>query len=281
MATTANSTKHSRATSSACAAPGRDGSAWLSTLRTDAMAAFASAGFPSCATRTGSTQRAAGPAERLEPVSGPGKCRRAPVSRFASRARAAWAPHRPCSCSSTAASTPPLARVAAARGCALASLRDRLQSDPSRASNPGSASTCRRPAHAFGALNQAFLDDGSVGRRSPTARSSKSRSTSCTSRAQRRSPFVSPPRARDRAGGEPRAGGRSNYVACAGRAPYLTNYGERDLALGRPPPSATFACRMSRKPASTLARISGGAGAGSSFRVACVRFGPALTHEIA
>jgi len=280
MATTANSTE--TFASDFERVRGRlagDGSAWLSTLRTDAMAAFASAGFPSVRDEDWKyTNVLPALRERLEPVL-PGEVQADAPVLASLLARAAGV---------GAASTvlvfvdgcfhAPLSRVAAARGLRLASLRDRLQSDPSRL-EPWLGKYLPVGAHAFAALNQAFLDDGSVVEIADGAIVEEPIHLVYLS-SQRAQPFVSHPRNVIVAGAGSHAQVVEHYVGAPG-ARYLTN-SVSEIALGAGATLGHVRVQDESQAGFHVARIQVEQAAGSSFVSHAFGFGAALSRtEIA
>jgi len=256
-----------------------DGSAWLATLRDDAMAAFASAGFPSVRDEDWKyTNVLPALRDRLEPVL-PGEVQADAAVLAALLSRVAGV---------EAASTllvfvdgcfhAPLSRNADIKGLGLASLRDKLQSDPSRL-EPWLGKYLPVGAHAFTALNAAFLDDGSVVEIADGAVLEEPVHLVYLSTV-REKPFVSHPRNVIIAGAGSVAQVVEHYVGAMG-ARYLTN-SVSEIVLGRGATLGHVRVQDESRTGFHVARVQVEQAAASTFVSHAFGFGAALSRtEIA
>ena len=256
-----------------------DGSAWLSTLRKDAMTAFASAGFPSVRDEDWKyTNVLPALRERLEPVL-PGEVQADAAALRALLGRAAGI--------DAAASLlvfvdgcfhASLSRFASVKGLRLASLRERLNTESSRL-EPWLGKYLPIEAHAFAALNTAFLDDGAVVEIAEGAIIDAPIHLVYLSTVRER-PFVSHPRNVIVAGAGSQARVVEHYLG-APQARYLTNCAS-EIVLGAKSTLGHVRVQDESRSGFHVARVQVEQAAGSSFVSHAFGFGAALSRtEIA
>jgi Fe-S cluster assembly protein SufD len=285
MATTANTPQKSSRESFASdfeRVRGRlagDGSPWLSALREDAMAAFASAGFPSVRDEDWKyTNVLPALRDHLEPVL-PGEVQADPAALREMLGRVAGI--------DGAASLlvfvdgcfhASLSRFGSVRGLRLASLRERLHTESSRL-EPWLGKYLPVAAHAFAALNTAFFDDGAVVELADGAVVDAPIHLVYLSTSRER-PFVSHPRNVIVAGAGSNARIVEHYIGAPG-ARYLTNCAS-EIVLGRSATVGHVRVQDESRSGFHIARVQVDQSAGSSFVSHAFGFGAALSRtEIA
>ncbi|MFN2425930.1 MAG: Fe-S cluster assembly protein SufD [Candidatus Binatia bacterium] len=252
-----------------------EGLPWLAAMRTDAMTAFASAGFPSVRDEAWKyTNVLPALRDRLEPVLPGEACTDA----------AALEALLACAAGADVASSllvfvdgsfhAGLSRTGTAKGLRLSSLRDRLNSDPSLL-EPWLGKYLPVGAHAFTALNTAFLDDGAVVEVADGTVVEQPVHLVYLSSA-RAKPFVSHPRNVIVAGAGSHAQVIEHYIGAAG-ARYLTNAAS-EIVLARGAHLGHVRVQDESRAGFHVARVQVEQAAGSAFVSHAFGFGAALSR---